>query len=567
MQNQPLSRLGQLSFTPGANQRGRVSGAAWSYVLPSQELASVVCLGNPSAAAVSRLCLLADCVQILPPAGSTHLWQRTVAQQAWPNVAVGRAGEVSVSQPPDLVWLVGSRRHLQSTEATRWRQLLRQAKLVYRERSSAPRLPHASASRQSASVSLDLHLTPLLGEPRSAVPAGDEATSRHFRAAGLEEDWLSRELRRRGIPFVSAATRRLGLGPLSSRLFTRRGLISGGDLPDVHTPPRYLRAAAAAHGVKLEDHRWGLSAKGQYASQKALFFLYPGADVRPSLVVKISQDPSRSHLLENAYAGMRLLEATEFGAAGRLPRARFAGSTRGLQLVGEEAVAGTAFVRRSKGGSECPYAADAVAALIELGRIGAGQCPTAKVAQTLAGFLDQFLRLYRPSADTSGHLQQQIEALSAAELPIPLVFMHGDPGLQNLVIRPDDRLALLDWENAEQAGMPLWDLFHFLRTYVVWAGRRGMLTSRSAAITEHYLEGASLTDFLVGSVERYRRALQLDGSLIGPLFWTHLLVQALREAPRLDPSELQQGHQLKLLELLVAGRHSAVLRRILHVES
>ncbi|MDQ3492799.1 MAG: aminoglycoside phosphotransferase family protein [Chloroflexota bacterium] len=390
---------------------------------------------------------------------------------------------------------------------------------------------------------------------------------RHFRAAGLEEEWFSRELRRRGVPYVATAARRLGLGALASRLFSRLGVLSGGDLDDARTPPRYVRAIAAADGVDLEGHRWGLSAKGHYASQKALFFLYRGHETQPDVVVKVSQDPSRSHLLENAYLGLRRLEATEFGAAGRLPRPRFQGIIRGLALTGEEAVEGTAFVRRSPGGPACPYADDAVAALIELGRNSVGRCPSAQVAEVLAEFLEQFLALYRPSSDAGQHLQGQIEALSAAGLDIPLVFMHGDPGLQNLVIRSDGRLSLLDWENAEPAGMPLWDLFHFLRAYVVWAGRQRGLASRSWAIKEHYLEGSGLTDLLIASVERYRHELDLDSALVAPLFWTHLLVQALREAPRLDASGLHQGHQLKVLELIVAQRHSGVLGRILQQRS
>lgn len=556
-QEQPLARIGQLSFAPGTNRRGRVSGAAWSYVLPSQDLACVVCLGDPSAAAISRLSLLADRVEIFSTAGTGDRWRRIVTEHAWPNVAVRRTDGASSSQPSDLVWLATSGRRLPSQQIRQWRELKRQAKLVYRESRSTAELPNGA---------LSVRLTPLFGEPRSAVPAADAVTLQHFRAAGLEEDSVGRELRRRGIPYLPAAARKFGLASTLSLPLTRLGHLSGPDLASSHAPPRYLSAIAAAEGIDLSEHRWGFSAKGQYSSQKALFFLYRHADLQPEVIVKISQDPSRSHLLENAYRGQRRLQTTEFGRAGRSPRPVFTGTARGMRLVGEEVVAGKAFISRSQGGPACPYAADAVAAIIELGRNTSGRCSAAQVAVVLAPLVTQFFELYRPSAATCEHLQQQIEVLSLAALDVPLVFMHGDPGLQNVVVRANDRLAFLDWENAEPAGMPLWDLFHFLRAYVVWAGRRRALTSRLGATAKHYLEGAELTDFLVGSVERYRRAFELQSSLIAPLFWMHLLVQALREAPRLDPSKVQLGHQLKLLEVLVAGRHSAVLQRILQVE-
>jgi len=189
------------------------------------------------------------------------------------------------------------------------------------------------------------------------------------------------------------------------------------------------------------------------------------------------------------------------------------------------------------------------------------------MAAILTECLDQFLAHHVPSSEKSRHLRARPEALSRGGMSVPLVFIHGNPGLQNPVIRPDNRLALLDWENAEPAGVPLWDVVEFLRTFTVWAGRRRTLSSRLAAMREHYLEGGSLTDFIIGSVERYRRAVAIENSLVAPLFWTHLLVQAMRETPRFEPSKLQQGHQFKLLELFVAQRHSAVLGRILQVGS
>ena len=45
--------------------------------------------------------------------------------------------------------------------------------------------------------------------------------------------------------------------------------------------------------------------------------------------------------------------------------------------------------------------------------------------------------------------------------PIPLVLVHGDFAPWNVKLQSHSKLAVIDWEDAEFAGLPLWDLCHF----------------------------------------------------------------------------------------------------------
>jgi Phosphotransferase enzyme family len=67
---------------------------------------------------------------------------------------------------------------------------------------------------------------------------------------------------------------------------------------------------------------------------------------------------------------------------------------------------------------------------------------------------------------------ERSQALANAGLP--LVFEHGDLCHPNLLIRPDGRVGVLDWERAQSAGLPAFDLFFFL-AYAAEAGRHGVL--------------------------------------------------------------------------------------------
>ncbi len=559
--DEPLARLRRLPFAPGTNRRGEVSGAAWTFALPSQKLNTAVCLGDPHPSALSRLALLAQRVRLVPATTPPGRWREVVDRYGWPNVEVVADSVVHDTRGLDLVWLAGSGRARRGlTRPSQAGALLGAAGSLYREtfvRGRRTSLP--LADRQDRLV---MRLTPLFGEPRSAIPLGDTAAALHVGEAGLEEQWLGRELQRRGVPYATPAARIVGrLMPPAP--LTRLGLLRSKRPADATTPPAYIVDLAAVHGCDLSGFGWALSAKAHYSSQKVLLFLYQGAAARPELVVKLTQRPQFNHHLENARRVLAAVQATQFGRAGRAPQVRFAGDFAAGFAVAERAVDGTPFIRASQGGATDPHLAQTVSILEALATETARRVDSDQIATALESLVARFLSSYEPEPTMADFVRRQPALLASCDERLPLVVWHGDVAPQNLIVRDDGQVAMLDWENGELAGMPLWDLFHFLLTYAVWSSRRRRVLSRLDAVRRHFVHRSQLTDAFAGYVDHYRRSIGLPAGAVRPLFWTYLAVQALREAPRLDEGNLASGHQFRLLRLLLSESSSAGLGLIL----
>ena len=145
----------------------------------------------------------------------------------------------------------------------------------------------------------------------------------------------------------------------------------------------------------------------------------------------------------------------------------------------------------------------------------------------------------------------------------PAVFQHGDPGVQNLIVGPDGRVSFIDWENAEDRGAPFWDLLVFLRAYAVWSSRRRRLRSRLGAAVEHFVDGSTLSPFILDAMAEYRRAVAVPSEAVEPLFFMAWVYQAVNEAPRLQRDRLADGQFVRFLDALVQRRDAPLLRRLL----
>jgi hypothetical protein len=125
------------------------------------------------------------------------------------------------------------------------------------------------------------------------------------------------------------------------------------------------------------------------------------------------------------------------------------------------------------------------------------------------------------------------------------------------------RVAFLDWEAAEPEGVPLWDLFYFLRSYGMQAspsrGRRDWL-EKSA---RHFRAETALHGLFADAVRRAAASTRLPGELVTPLFFTCWMHRALKEATRLRGRALAQGRYFGLLRLFLERREEPGLRRLL----
>jgi hypothetical protein len=130
------------------------------------------------------------------------------------------------------------------------------------------------------------------------------------------------------------------------------------------------------------------------------------------------------------------------------------------------------------------------------------------------------------------------------------------------MVNREGEVAFLDWEAAEPQGMPLWDMFYFLRTYGVWASRAAGTRDTVKSFTQHFLADAPLGQMLRDATGRYCERVGLARELVEPLFYTCWMHRSLKEATRLPEARLQQGHYLRLLGLCIERRYTPALQRL-----
>ena len=259
-------------------------------------------------------------------------------------------------------------------------------------------------------------------------------------------------------------------------------------------------------------------------------------------MAKLTRGPEWNARLENERRALTLLEAASVGEPGTRPLPAFHGTAAGLAVVGETAVAGTPFTKRSAWTPACPRGRAAIAWLRDLARATADSnvAAAAAVGDALNDLADRFVSVYGAPAGEERFLREQSNA-SAVDRPFPVVLQHGDPGPWNLLATDGGGVAFLDWEAAEPNGLPLWDLFYFLRSYGVAASRAAGRREPTASFAEHYLEPSPLGDVLVETIAAARAEVGLDPELVEPLFYTCWMHRALKEATRIPPHRSTTG--------------------------
>lgn len=371
---------------------------------------------------------------------------------------------------------------------------------------------------------------------------------------------------------------------LSSRLTRRYGALVGcatGGLAD--RPPQYLRAIAREAGINIDNYRWGLSAPGDYSSRKVLFFLFgpstsssvPGqrgtgraghrrARESPDYVVKMIRDPIFNPRLENEFRALSLLHEKGIGDRETLPQVAFFGHHSDLAVLGETAIDGTPFRQQTEATADCLYARAAIDWLVDLSAATAN--PTAatpeQVAEGLRKLFERFVEIYQFTLEQRTYLVEQIATIACSQEAFPLVFQHGDPGTWNVMVTKSGQVAFLDWEAAEPQGMPLWDLFYFLRSYCVGAARARGTRDRLEGFTQHFLAESPFSQLVIEATGRYCERTALPGPLVEPLFYTCWMHRALKEANRLTPASLESGNYVNLLRLCIEQRNAPTLGRL-----
>jgi Phosphotransferase enzyme family len=512
---------------PGTNVRGGASGASWRFLLPSLALDRVVILGAPSSA--DRRAIAAAGGRVSVPEGTRFEQEdgsvRTV-------IVLGPRGNRAVRDP-------AVRRELARVAAP-------DATVYMQSRDGA--LPevvdvHPGAERTR------LRIGTTDGDLRWAAPRADAAAGALARRlvadrGGGVRARVERALRRavdRFRPPSDAAE-----------------LVSTGDPSG---PPRYLVEAAASGDLDLTGRRWAMAIPGLYASNKAVFLLFPADRDEPDVVIKVARTAAQNPRLEREAAVLEALGETRWNGSGSAPRRLFLGSDGGARILGETALRGEPFRRRTTAQPGCPYAREVVERLIDLGAETAAAGDASVLRARSLELFDRYRTLYRPDRRHAAFLRQQLDAIGASQAA-PTVFQHGDPGAWNILADADGSIRFLDWEAADPAGVPLWDLFYFLRSFGVTVSRSHGTDDALSAYHRWFLEPSDLSRVQAEAIHRAGERIGLPSSMIEPLFHTCWMHRAVKQAARLPRWKLRRGHYHRLLIAGIEGRDAPGLRAL-----
>ena len=564
-----LETTPEAHFVPGTNLKGAVDGANWCFLLPGLDLGRILSLGSPSPAALATLSKLGQEVAVWTNPEEHGRLRNLLEERAFGNVSVLVAQRVPGLPLPDDdvdVLLVADARLVRShlggaklrAEVAR---VLKPTGCVYGE--SGPLLDRWYRRAKENSPFGDIRragrrlwIASASGEMRFAAPADDSGAVKF-----LEKRFLTPILRRQ---LLKRPTRVLSRSALMNRLLSRRALLGGGTDDDPwRGPPAYVRNLAAEAGLDIGGLRWAFAAPGEYSSQKVLMFLFEAVARHPRGVVKITRDSTHNFRLENEWRALKSLQKLPIESERTCPAPLFFGTHAGLAVLGQTAIVGAPFLQRTQATVDCPFGRRVVAWLLELGIATASQpeSPTRVVAR-LQAQVDRFCSLYEPREHMSRFLLAQVSVLADRSDGLRVVFQHGDPGPWNLVVLPDGRPGFLDWEAADADGMPLWDIFHFLRSFGLLISQKEGRRDPVRSFGEQILAASALNGLLVETVRRFSAQSPLPPRLVEPLFYLCWVHRALKEASRLPRDGLESGRYYNLLRVAVEHNDAPGLQRL-----
>ena len=563
-----LERTLSIDYSPASNLKGTVTGANWAFLLPSLEVERILCLGVPPGTTLATLGRIASEVFIAcEKAGQMRKAEQAIQQAGRANIYPVQADAHS-----DLPFTAGSLDLLVLTRENRvnrsevehhihngFARLLKPGGLIYTEIVGRAQ-PGDELNRNvnGSGESQVFWLTPIAGEMQTAVPVNDRDTIGYFYRKGLYTPLI------RYMPFARIE-RFLSRHPLSGDMLQRFSMLIGssaGNLAD--SPPAYLRSIAGRASVDIANHRWGLSAKGKYNTRKVLIFLYNRDHGTPEYIAKMTRDPAFNPRLENEHRALVMLKEMGIGDTECLPQVVFFGYHSDLAVVGETVVVGDDFREKTTASAGCPYALDAVNWLTELGASTADliSATPEEVSAGIERLFSRFMEIYRLDQKHCQFLEEQISRIKESPEAFPLVFQHGDPGTWNVKISPNGRAAFLDWEAAEPKGIPLWDLFYFLRSYCTWAASAQGVRNSLEGFERHFIRESALSSLVIDSVQNYCERVNLPRDMVEPLFYACWMHRSLKEATRLRADRLERGHYVNLLRLAIDQRGALTLQKL-----
>jgi len=548
-------------FVVGANVRGDMASADWRFLLPRLSFERVLCLGVPALPVVSVLSGM--CKSMIVAGSNKKRLTRAIAECNARNIANVESMHVHdlsslpcPTQSIDLIYIASTKKRRSYLDdravARELSRVLQENGIIYFEADLPNEQTELVAGlddlkKFDLSTPRVFRVTPQHGEMQTAIPIHDATTESFFRKKVIDEP-----------SFVSRTLEKFSGKQRYAMITQRSSMEFNGHLPE------YLLSVAVSNGKDLHAYRWGMSAMGRRNTRKVLFFLLNKESGEAEAVVKLTRSAAFNSRLENEYRALAELNKKSVVNAETFPQPLFFGHSGSLAILGEKIIHGKPFRKATSATIDCSFAKAAFEWIIDLGENTADSKAdgAARVAEVLRNLFDQFKQIYKLTTSEHTFLVNQIEAIAQSPAGFPTVFQHGDPGIWNVMATDSGGVAFLDWEAAEQQGMPLWDLFYFLRSYGTWMSQRAGMRDSLKSFAKNFILPSDASKLLQHLTQDYCERVRLNKSLVEPLFYTCWMHRALKEATRLSAAKIEKGHYVNLLRLCIENRQAAGLAQL-----
>jgi len=268
-------------------------------------------------------------------------------------------------------------------------------------------------------------------------------------------------------------------------------------------------------GPTPERISWLLLTGGRRPINKVVGLVFGGSDSRPSLVVKRPRLPESVAALAQEAAVLRAVEADRPGGMEGVPRVIFFHDRAGQTSLGETLLTGEPLFRRLRRDNYRELGLKMTAWLADL----AGRTPARPRAEwwgrLVEATLADFEQSFGPILDAER--LRETRAILATLGDLPLVCEQRDCSPWNVLIAPDGKLVVLDWESAEPRGLPALDLIYFL-TYTAFFLDGAMETGRYRESYHAALDPATFTGGVLAECQRrYLTLTGFDPAALRPL--------------------------------------------------
>jgi Ser/Thr protein kinase RdoA (MazF antagonist) len=294
---------------------------------------------------------------------------------------------------------------------------------------------------------------------------------------------------------------------------------------------RLIRREWSSWGFGSSPRRltWILLTGGPRSISKPVGLVFADDEPRPHLTVKFARVPESSAPILNEATVLRALPRSR--AANGAPRVVFAQDRRGGAVVGETVLDGTPLSTVLRWATADELATAGTRWLCDLAGATTPTDPKEWWERLVGSRTREFARIYEEVV--SDHELTAAKASLAKLGCLPLVCEHRDFAPWNVLLGRGGELNVLDWESAEQRGLPLCDLTYFL-AYFAFFLEGAMKSRRFVKAYRRIFDSSTRMGSLASKqISAYCAALRIPHEARQPLRLFTWMVHSFSEYQRL----------------------------------